>query len=142
MTLPTSGTITLRDVSVETGNPPTYSASLSWVKSVTKPAFRQSGDISSLNNVYGYAYYQKTTEGNCANGNCTANCNCGNIQCVNCAITGTVNCANCDVQSWLQPNCNCACTYNCASSEISYNCACACACACACGDGGGTGGGG
>jgi hypothetical protein len=137
MTLQSTGPLSLRDISLETGNQPEYSASLQWVKTSTKPPLRQPGDTSSINNVYGYAYYQKNNEGNCSNGNCTANCNCGNIQCTNCQIIGSVNCTNCDNQSYLQPNCNCACTYNCVQTEISYNCACACACACACGDGGG-----
>ena len=37
MTLQSSGPISLQDISIETGNPSNYSASLSWVKSVTKP---------------------------------------------------------------------------------------------------------
>lgn len=135
MTLPTSGSISLQDINIETGNSPTYSSSLNWIKSITKAAYQQTSP--SLNNYYGFAYYQKSNEGNCANGNCTANCNCGNIQCTNCTIVGTVNCVNCDSQSLLQPNCNCACTYNCVTAEISFNCACACACACACDGGGG-----
>jgi hypothetical protein len=135
MTLPASGPISLRDINIETGQSATYSSSLSWVKSVTKPEYREAVQ-SSISNVYGYAYYQKSNSGNCSNGNCTANCNCGNIQCTNCQIVSTVNCVNCDNQSFLQPNCNCACTYNCLAAEISYNCACACACACACDSGG------
>jgi hypothetical protein len=109
---------------------------LSWVQSITKPTLRESTS-SSIGNVRGYAYYQKSNEGNCSNGNCTANCNCGNIQCTNCTIVASVNCVNCDASTYLQPNCNCACTYNCLTAEISYNCACACACACACDSGGG-----
>ena len=136
MTLPATGKLSLSDVAVETGNSSTYSASLSWVKTFTKPTLREA-TASSLSNVRGYAYYQKSNEGNCNNGNCTANCNCGNIQCTNCTIIASVNCVNCDSSSYLQPNCNCACTYNCITAEVSYNCACACACACACDGGGG-----
>lgn len=134
MTLQNTGSISLEDINRETQNAPNFSSSLGFVKNITKPVNRQPGTVSSISNVYGFAYFQNTNEGNCNNGNCTANCNCGNIQCVNCVITGAVNCANCDVQQWLQPNCNCACTYNCTTSAVSYNCACACACACACGD--------
>jgi hypothetical protein len=136
MTLPSTGPISLQDINIETDNSSTYSSSLSWVKSVTKPTLRESTS-SSIGNVRGYAYYQKSNEGNCSNGNCTANCNCGNIQCTNCTIVASVNCVNCDSSNFLQPNCNCACTYNCLTAEISYNCACACACACACDSGGG-----
>ena len=136
MTLQSSGPISLQDISVETGNGSTYSASLSWVKSITKASYRQSV-VSSIANAYGFAYYQKSNESNCSNGNCTANSNCGNIQCTNCVIVAPVNCVNCDDASYLQPNCNCACTYNCVTNQVSYNCACACACACACDGGGG-----
>lgn len=136
MTLPATGPISLQDINTETGNSSTYSSSLSWVQSITKPTLRES-TASSIGNVRGYAYYQKSNEGNCSNGNCTANCNCGNIQCTNCTIVASVNCVNCDASTYLQPNCNCACTYNCLTAEISYNCACACACACACDSGGG-----
>jgi hypothetical protein len=138
MTLQNNGPISLSDISVETGNAPDYSASLRWVRTSTKPELRQDNGKSSIGRVYGYAYYRKNNEGNCGNGNCVeTNCNCGNIQCVNCRIISTVNCTNCDVEAYLQPNCNCACTYNCVTAAITYNCACACACACACGDGGG-----
>ena len=132
MTITQQGRITLQDIAVEAGQSPTYSASLSWVKSITKPALQHTQ--TELDDYYGLAYFQRTTDGNCANGNCTNNCNCGNLQCTNCLISGPVNCVNCDTQAWLQPNCNCACTYNCNTDQVSYNCACACACACACGD--------
>jgi hypothetical protein len=124
------GTVTASGITAEVN---TYSANLSWIQNNTKPAYRD--NIANLSGVLGYAYYQKNNAGNCDNGNCTvAAANCGNIQCTNCQITSTVNCVNCDSQEWLQPNCNCACTYNCVQSQVSYNCACACACACACGD--------
>lgn len=157
MTLPSSGPLSIADVVKETRNKAgiylegtvtinpstgqpqitaalnTYSAQLSWIIANTKPSLVDS--LPNLGGYYNYAYFQRNNEGNCNNGNCTNNAsNCGNLQCVNCQITGTVNCVNCDVREWLQPNCNCACTYNCVQSEVSYNCACACACACACGD--------
>jgi hypothetical protein len=135
MALQTTGLITLRDIADEARQPSSYSPTLSWVKSITRPANRLS--TNEIDDVYGFAYFQRNNEGNCSNGNCTANCNCGNIQCSNCIITGPANCVNCDVQEWLQPNCNCACTYNCSSGETTYNCNCACACACACADCGG-----
>lgn len=136
MALPTSGKITLRDVADEAREPASFSPSLSWVKTSIKPSIRPPGSVE-LDDVYGYAYFLRNNEGNCNNGNCTANCNCGNIQCNNCIITGPTNCVNCDVQEWLQPNCNCACTYNCTQGETTFNCNCACACACACADCGG-----
>lgn len=64
----------------------------------------------------------------CANCQVCAAINCSNCQvctpinCANCANCGTINCANCDGQSYLQNNCNCACTYNCTQSAVSYNC--------------------
>ena len=136
MTLPASGAIGFSDLNTETGQPPGYSASMSWINGNAKTAIAGStGVINDLDTIHGLAYYQNNTTGDCNNGNCTNNNqNCGNIQCVNCQITDTVNCVNCDSQEWLQPNCNCACTYNCVQSEVSYNCACACACACECGD--------
>lgn len=132
MTITQSGRITLQDIAVEAGQAPTYSASLSWVKGITKPALQHTQ--TELDDYYGFAYFQRSNEGNCSNGNCTNNCNCGNLQCTNCLISSPINCVNCDSQAWLQPNCNCACTYNCNTAQVSYNCACACACACACGD--------
>jgi len=151
MTLPSTGPISITDVYHEarlkagtyiegtvtdtgiTASINTYSGALSWIINNTKPAYRD--NVNNLAGVLGYAYFQKTNAGNCNNGNCTNNAqNCGNIQCTNCQITASVNCVNCDSQEWLQPNCNCACTYNCVQSGVSYNCACACACACACGD--------
>jgi hypothetical protein len=139
MTLQSTGPITIADVYREARKDvgligtTTYSANLSWIINNTKPAYRDS--VQNLAGVLGYAYFQKNNAGNCSNGNCTIGAaNCGNIQCTNCQIISTVNCVNCDVQEWLQPNCNCACTYNCVQSQVSYNCACACACACACGD--------
>jgi len=126
MTLPASGRIDVGDVSVEIGQARTYSTNLSFLNDLVVSGQRPSTPIMS--GFYSKAYFQNNTQGNCDNGNCTSNCNCGNIQCNNCLISGTVNCTNCDSQSWLQSNCNCACTYNCSTSETSYNCNCACNC--------------
>lgn len=118
MTLPASGTITLDNFNTEVGAASGTARDLSWIYSNTK-----SGQQSySMNGYYSKAWYQRNTDGNCNNGNCTNNCNCGDTNCTNCIITGTVNCANCDARSWIQNNCNCACTYNCTTSTVSYNC--------------------
>lgn len=123
MTLPSS-TISVNDVNVETGRGSGANTALSWVKDATKAAYRPTSP--NLASVRGYAYYTRNADGNCNNGNC-GNCsgNCGNIQCQNC-YTSAINCANCDGQNWIQPNCNCACTYNCNNNEVSYNCNCDC----------------
>jgi hypothetical protein len=126
MTLPASGQIGVSDISVEIGQASTYSTSLDFLNNLIVAGQRTSPP--AMTNFYSKAYFQNNTQGNCSNGNCTSNCNCGNIQCNNCLIAGTVNCTNCDAQSWLQSNCNCACTYNCTTSQTSYNCNCACNC--------------
>jgi hypothetical protein len=135
MTLPASGPIGFSDLNTETGQPSGYSASMSWINGNAKTAIAGStGVINDMNGIYGLAYYQNNTTGNCNNGNCTSNCNCGDHNCSNCLISGTVDCSNCDAQSYLQPNCNCNCTYNCTTSQTSVNCNCNCSfiCACAC----------
>lgn len=151
MTLPSSGRITINDVTTEvrTQNggtlPAGYSSSLSWIRSNAKATVGGStGVIHTLRSTYDKAYYQNTAAGNCPNGNCaTGSGNCGDHNCTNCYNTELTNCTNCDTQKYLQPNCNCACTYNCNSNQVSLNCncdcslfcACACAvCACACSD--------
>lgn len=126
MTLPASGQIAVSDVSVEIGQAASYSTNLNFLNGLIVPAQRPG--TPAMNNFYSKAFFQNNTQGNCNNGNCTSNCNCGNIQCNNCVITGGVNCTNCDSQSWLQSNCNCACSYNCTTGETSYNCNCACNC--------------
>lgn len=128
MTLPTQAPISLLDVKAEAGL--TGDTSLSWLAANTKAS--QAPDTNHLLGYLGKAWFKKNNEGNCSNGNCTANCNCGNIQCNNCTIAGTVNCTNCDDREWMQNNCNCACTYNCATGPTTYNCNCACACQCDC----------
>ena len=126
MTTP-SGQISVSDISSELGLGATYSSSLNFLNNYVKPAERPgSPNMDSFRNK---AYYQRNTDGNCNNGNCTNNCNCGNINCNNCLINGGVNCTNCDGSSQLQSNCNCACTYNCTvCSSVSYNCNCQCNC--------------
>lgn len=126
MTLPASGQISNADINVEIGQASTFSSSLLFLNDLIVSGQRPA--TPAMNNFYSKAYFQNNTQGNCNNGNCTSNCNCGNIQCNNCLIAGTVNCTNCDSQSWLQTNCNCACTYNCTTSATSYNCNCACNC--------------
>jgi hypothetical protein len=126
MTLPASGQIAVSDISVEIGQAPSYSTNLNFLNNLILASQRPA--TPAMNNFYSKAYFQNNAAGNCANGNCTGNCNCGNIQCTNCVITGGVNCTNCDSQSWLQTNCNCACTYNCTTGLTSYNCNCACNC--------------
>lgn len=126
MTLPASGQIAQSDINVEIGQASTYSSNLSFLNDLIVTAQRPASP--NMAGFYSKAYFQNNTAGNCDNGNCTSNCNCGNIQCNNCLIAGTVNCTNCDAQNWLQTNCNCACTYNCTTSQTSYNCNCACNC--------------
>jgi len=127
MTLPSSGAISISDVSEAIGQAPTYSTSLSFLNDLILPAQRPS--TPSLSAFYNLNYYQSSMNGNCDNGNCNCACNCsGNIQCNNCS-TANINCANCDTQSWLQTGANCACTYNCSTiQDIVYNCNCNCAC--------------
>ena len=124
MTLPSSGPIAISAINVEVGQASTYSNNLQFLNTLilTPPA------TPNLSAFYGLTYYLKTAPGNCDNGNCATNCNCGNIQCSNCLYGGTVNCSTDQTQSWLQSNCNCACTYNCVATPVSYNCNCNCAC--------------
>ncbi len=128
MTIQSSGPIAFSNVSTEIGQAPTYTTSLSFLNSQVKPSVRPA--IPNMSIFYGMSYFQNTTEGNCANGNCPdlGAGNCGNIQCQNCYITGPVDCVNCDPQPFLQVGANCACTYNCATGEVGYNCNCACNC--------------
>lgn len=126
MTLPSGGEIAFSNINQEIGQAPTYSSDLSFLNNLILPSLRPA--TPNLSAFYSMNYYQNTTQGNCNNGNCTSNCNCGNIQCTNCYIAGNVNCANCDTQQWLQPGGNCACTYNCTTGPVSYNCNCACNC--------------
>lgn len=156
MTLPSSGSISMSQVSTEIGNPPTASMNMAWIRDNSK-----TGAIS-LAAIYGMSWYARNVDGNCNNGNCTANCNCGSncvgaasncgfgitpncnctalncnaVDCSNCLACNNVNCANCDGRAWLQGNCNCACTYNCnTSSTVSVNCSgvnCNCSTACDC----------
>lgn len=122
MALPGSGAISFSQFNTTMGQASTYSSSMSWIYSNTKPG-QQS---YAINNYYGKEWYLKNNAGNCNNGNCTSNCNCGDIECTNCVITGGVNCVNCDARTWLQNNCNCACTYNCTTGAVTYNCNCLC----------------
>ena len=125
MTLPAPGNpISIQEVNVEIGQTPSFTEDLSFLNGLllTPAASPNMGAFFSQ------AYFQNTTQGNCNNGNCAFNCNCGNIQCTNCTNCNAINCANCQPQQYLQTNCNCACTYNCSTIEVSYNCNCACNC--------------
>jgi hypothetical protein len=124
MTLPASGPISIGAVSVEIGQSATFTDDLSFLNGLLlTPAANP-----NLGAFYSQAYFQNTTQGVCNNGNCSYNCNCGNIQCTNCTNCNAINCANCQPQAYLQTNCNCACTYNCSTNQVSYNCNCACNC--------------
>lgn len=128
MTIAATGAVSVSTINTELARTATTANSnLSALNAFIKVPRPTSPNLSAFR---GLTYYQKTNAGNCANGNCTANCNCGNIQCTNCVIAGTVNCVNCDTQQWLQANCNCACTYNCTAGLVSYNCDCDCNCNC------------
>lgn len=134
MTLPnTSQAISFQNIRDETGQPAGFSASMQWVKDNSKNTKGgATGVINDMGSLRDKAYYQDTNSGNCGNGNCTNACNCGNKNCNNCLISGTTNCVNCDAKAFIQPNCNCACTYNCTTSQTSFNCDCQCwICACA-----------
>ena len=122
MTIQSSGPIAVSNISTEIGQAPTYTTSLSFLNDQIKPSVRPA--TPNMSAFYGMSYFQNTTEGNCANGNCTSDCNCGNIQCTNCVITGGVDCVNCDPQPFLQVGANCACTYNCTTGEVNYACNC------------------
>ncbi len=127
MTIQSSGELNTSIIATELGVAQPYSTSLGFLNDLIRSDQRPANPNTTA--FYSKAYFQNTTEGNCANGNCDSNCNCGNIADTNCFISGTVNCANCDSQQWLQANCNCACTYNCANCNGgSHACNCACNC--------------
>lgn len=128
MTLPASGEIAVNQINTEIGQAPNFSSSLNFLNEQVKPSQKPATPYMSA--FYGMTYFQNTTEGNCANGNCTSDCNCGDLQCTNCYIAGQVNCVNCDPQPYLQTGTNCACTYNCNTGETTYNCNCNCNCNC------------
>ena len=130
MTLPTTGSVSVSQINTEVGVSATTQATLQYLNGLIKPAQRPSQP--NMDAFRGKGWYQRNVDGACNNGNCpTGNCNCGDINCVNCFNTA-INCANCDTQTWLQTDCNCACTYNCTSNVWSTNCDCDCACDCAC----------
>jgi hypothetical protein len=139
MTLPASGAISISAVNIEIGQVSTFSTDMAWIKANAKTTINGAVNvISDFNSLHDKAWYANNTAGACNNGNCTTGSgNCGNINCANCFNTSLTNCVNCDgATSFLQPNCNCACTYNCTSNQVSINCNCACPifCACACSD--------
>lgn len=119
-------TISFNDINNRVGVGGSYSSSMSWIKSITKPS-QVSNSLADYTNKY---YYQKNNDGNCGDGNCaTGPAQSGNKNCADCYVTA-INCVNCDAQPYLQENCNCACTYNCNKYQYSINCDCACNCAC------------
>lgn len=131
MPLPASGTISYNDVNVEMGRGSGAAIDMAFIYNNTK-----SGQQSyTLSNYYSKVWYQRNVDGNCNNGNCACNCNCYDFpqNCANCFNCANINCANCDTRSWLQNNCNCACTYNCAITGNCWQSNCNCNCACDCG---------
>ena len=130
MTLQTSGPISFSDASSAVGQSSSYSMSLSFLNSQIKPSLRPNigaGAAQSFTQIYGYNFFQNNTEGNCNNSgasNCA--CNCGNNNCSASNNCTNINCTNCDSTSYLQPNCNCACTYNCVSNQNCFSSACNC----------------
>lgn len=134
MTTPSSGQIAASDVNNEVGWGTTASLGMDWVTSVGKTAVQgPTNQYTDYNNMHNKAYYQDTTRGNCNNADVSAcNCNCGNVNCSNCVNCTAINCTNCDARAYLQPACNCACTYNCTTSATSYNCNCDCSIFCPC----------
>ena len=130
MTLPASGLISLRDISLETGNVANYASSLNWANSLTKPEQRVA--IPNLNFYHSKAYIQRNNEGNCTQ-NCTVDCDCGVYDSgTNCIPIDNVNCINCDSRPWLQTNCNCQIPsyYNCTYRHTTVDCDCDCNCNC------------
>jgi hypothetical protein len=125
MTLPAPGNpISVGQINVEIGQTTTFTEDLSFLNGLLlTPA-----SSPNMGAFFSKSYFQNTTQGNCDNGNCAYNCNCGNIQCTNCTNCSAINCANCQPQAYLQDGTNCACTYNCSISPVSYNCNCACNC--------------
>jgi hypothetical protein len=125
MTLPSSGPLTINDVNVETGRGSGTTTGIDWIRDNSKD------NATGINQLYSRAWYQRNVDGNCNNDNCASGSNSGNIQCQNCTLDPLGNCVNCDTRSWLQSDCNCACTYNCTqNTNQTYNCNCDCACAC------------
>lgn len=123
MTIKSSGPLAISEIMAEGEITARSTTGLSFINSYTKPSLRSNSP--RIGQYYGYAYFQNTTEGNCNNGNCAeSNCNCGDRNCSNCLNVTLANCVNCDTQKWLQPNCNCNCTYNCDQTTHSFNCNC------------------
>jgi hypothetical protein len=135
MTTPATGAISISDINTEVGRTSTYSTDMAWIKANAKTTIGgATGIINDFDNLHNKAWYSNSTAGNCNNANCTTGaCNCGNKgNCVNCYTTA-INCSNCDASvSYLQPNCNCACTYNCTQGVYTVACDCACNVQCDC----------
>lgn len=156
MTLPLSGNpISIDIINTEIGRATTYSEDLNFLNSLIQPGQAagtgtgqtgiavdsQRPSTPNMAAFYGKTYFQANIYGNCNNSNLgLCNCNSGDAthNCHACYNCGNLNCANCDGQSYLQAGTNCACTYNCSTSQCyleNCNCNCNCtACACACSD--------
>lgn len=115
-------------VDTEIGWASNTSIDMNWIRNNTKDG------LTNLGGVNGRAWYQNNMAGNCNVSNCgqcsLANCDFPNgTNCYTVTQCNTVNCANCDSRAWLQGNCNCNCTYNCAPSSVTnINCNCNCTC--------------
>lgn len=128
MTTPASGQIAVSNLNEAVGKLSDTQFGLDWLSSNARTTIGTSSGFTDMDNGHNKDYYQNNLYGaNCNNANLTnCNCNCGNKNCTNCTNCNAINCANCDAQKYLQPNCNCAPTFNCNVNSVSYNCDCDC----------------
>lgn len=125
--------IAISDIDAEIGNyggnPYWHQFDLNWLRSNGRTTVGAASGYSDMNNAHDKTWYSNNRWGaNCNNGNQVhCNCNCGNKNCTNCTNCNAINCPNCDgTTKYLQPNCNCAPTFNCNVNSVSYNCDCNC----------------